>query len=170
MLRTLVIVILMTPAAALAQGRQEILLGQTLSGALGPDDRSRDGRPFDDFEYSAEPGTELRVIVRSSSMAVDVNVYFFDEYFDLLPLESGGAAPEGEVEVTVPDAGFPTPVVFRVSTVAGDSGPSTGDYTIELVGASGPVFDYREMHPRRLVVAQKTRSQPVAVPTVGQSF
>ena len=82
-------------------------------------------------------------------MAVDVNVYFFDEYFDLLPLESGGAAPEGEVEVTVPDAGFPTPVVFRVSTVAGDSGPSTGDYTIELVGASGP---------------------PLAVRTVGQSF
>ena len=67
MLRTLVIVILMTPAAALAQGRQEILLGQTLSGALGPDDRSRDGRPFDDFEYSAEPGSGLRVIVRSSS-------------------------------------------------------------------------------------------------------
>ena len=62
------------------------------------------------------------------------------------------------MEFTVPDAGFPTPVLFRVSTLVGDSGPSTGDYTIELVGPSGPVFDYREMQLRRLVVAQKTRS------------
>ncbi len=132
MLRTLVIVILMTPAAALAQGRQEILLGQTLSGALGPDDRTQYGRAFDDYLYSAVPGTQARALVRSSTMAADVNVYFYDHYFDILPLVAGGAAPKDSLEFTVPDVDLPTLVVIRVSTVAGDSGPSTGDYSIEL--------------------------------------
>ncbi len=132
MLRTLALVILMTPAAALAQERPAISVGQSLSGTLGPDDRTQFGRAFDDYLYSAVPGTQVRALVRSSTMAADVNVYFFDDYFDLLPLVTGGPEPDDAVEFTVPDSGSPTLVVIRVTTVAGDSGPSTGDYSIEL--------------------------------------
>ena len=132
MVRTLAIVMLLTPAAAQAQVPRDLLLGESLSGTLGPDDRTQFGRAFDDYLYSAVPGTQARALVRSSTMALDVNIYFFDDYFDLLPFVTGGPEPDDAVEFTVPDSGSPTLVVIRVTTVAGDSGPSTGDYSIEL--------------------------------------
>ena len=130
MVRTLAILMLMTPAAGMAQ--EPIIPGQTLSGALGPGDRTQNGRAFDDYRYSAVPGVQARVVVRSRQLAVDLNVYFYDDYFDMLPLVGAGSALEDSLEFTVPDVDSPTLIVIRVSTLAGDSGPATGDYEIKL--------------------------------------
>jgi len=78
------------------------------------------------------PGTEARVVVRSDAVAADVNIYFFDDYFDFIPLIAGGSAAKDTLHFTVPDAGSPSLVVFRVTTLADDSGPAQGEYTIEL--------------------------------------
>ncbi len=138
MVRTLAILMLMTPAAGAAQAAPSISPGQSIAGALEPDDPTRAGRAYDDYQYSEVPGTRARVTVRAPAMAVDVNVYFYDEYFDLLSLVTGGPEPEDTVEFTVPDAGSPTLVVIRVSTLAGGSGPATGGYTIELTALRDP--------------------------------
>ena len=130
MVRTLAILMLMTPAVGMAQ--EPIVLGQTLLGALGPGDRTQNGRAFDDYRYSAVPGAQARVVVRSRQLAADLNIYFYDDYFDMLPLVGVGSALEDSLEFTVPDVDSPTLIVIRVSTLAGDSGPATGDYTIEL--------------------------------------
>ena len=130
MVRTLAILMLMTPAVGMAQ--EPIVLGQTLLGALGPGDRTQNGRAFDDYRYSAVPGAQARVVVRSRQLAADLNIYFYDDYFDMLPLVGAGSALEDSLEFTVPDVDSPTLIVIRVSTLAGDSGPATGDYTIEL--------------------------------------
>ena len=130
MVRTLAILMLMTPAVGMAQ--EPIVPGQTLLGALGPGDRTQNGRAFDDYRYSAVPGAQARVVVRSRQLAADLNIYFYDDYFDMLPLVGAGSALEDSLEFTVPDVDSPTIIVIRVSTLAGDSGPATGDYTIEL--------------------------------------
>ncbi len=130
MVRTLAILMLMTPAVGIAQ--EPIMPGQALSGALGPGDRTQNGRAFDDYRYSAVPGVQARVVVRSRQLAVDLNIYFYDDYFDMLPLVGAGSALEDSLEFTVPDVDAPTLIVIRVSTLAGDSGPATGNYTIEL--------------------------------------
>jgi hypothetical protein len=130
MVRTLAILILMTPAVGMAQ--EPIVPGQTLLGTLGPGDRTQNGRAFDDYRYSAVPGAQARVVVRSRQLAADLNIYFYDDYFDMLPLVGAGSALEDSLEFTVPDVDSPTLIVIRVSTLAGDSGPATGDYTIEL--------------------------------------
>lgn len=130
MVRTLAILMLMTPAVGMAQ--EPIVLGQTLLGALGPGDRTQNGRAFDDYRYSAVPGAQARVVVRSRQLAADLNIYFYDDYFDMLPLVGAGSALEDSLEFTVPDVDSPTLIVIRISTLAGDSGPATGDYTIEL--------------------------------------
>ena len=130
MVRTLAILMLMTPAVGMAQ--EPIVLGQTLLGALGPGDRTQNGRAFDDYRYSAVPGAQARVVVRSRQLAADLNIYFYDDYFDMLPLVGVGSALEDSLEFTVPDVDSPTLIVIRISTLAGDSGPATGDYTIEL--------------------------------------
>ncbi len=130
MVRTLAILMLMTPAVGMAQ--EPIVPGQTLLGALGPGDRTLNGRAYDDYRYSAMPGAQARVIVRSRQLAADLNIYFYDDYFDMLPLVGAGSALEDSLEFTVPDVDSPTIIVIRVSTLAGDSGPATGDYTIEL--------------------------------------
>jgi hypothetical protein len=65
-------------------------------------------------------------------LAADLNIYFYDDYFDMLPLVGVGSALEDSLEFTVPDVDSPTLIMIRVSTLAGDSGPATGDYTIEL--------------------------------------
>jgi hypothetical protein len=132
LVRTLAILMLMTPAASWAQVAAEISPGQSISGVLEQGDPVKVGRAYDDYQYSTVPGTRARVVVRSSTLAVDVNVYFYDEYFDLLSLASGGAEAEDTVEFMVPDAGLPTVVVIRVSTLAEDPGPGLGEYTIEL--------------------------------------
>lgn len=125
-------VMLIAPTAVTAQAAPEISLGQSLSGVLEEHDPTKADRPYDDFQYTAVPGTEARAIVRSPTMTVDVNVYFYDEYFDLLSLVTGGPEAEDTVEFTVPNAGSPTVIVLRVTTLAGDSGPAFGEYTIEL--------------------------------------
>ena len=130
MVRTLTILMLMTPAVGMAQ--EPIVPGQTLLGALGPGDRTQNGRAFDDYRYSAVPGAQARVVVRSRQLAADLNIYFYDDYFDMLPLVGVGSALEDSLEFTVPDVDSPTLIVIRISTLAGDSGPATGDYTIEL--------------------------------------
>jgi len=130
MVRTLAILMLMTPAVGMAQ--EPIVPGQTLLGALGPGDRTLNGRAYDDYRYSAIPGAQARVVVRSRQLAADLNIYFYDDYFDMLPLVGAGSALEDSLEFTVPDVDSPTIIVIRVSTLAGDSGPATGDYTIEL--------------------------------------
>ena len=130
MVRTLAILMLMTPAVGMAQ--EPIVPGQTLLGALGPGDRTLNGRAYDDYRYSAIPGAQARVVVRSRQLAADLNIYFYDDYFDMLPLVGVGSALEDSLEFTVPDVDSPTLIVIRVSTLAGDSGPATGDYTIEL--------------------------------------
>ena len=130
MVRTLAILMLMTPAVGMAQ--EPIVPGQTLLGALGPGDRTLNGRAYDDYRYSAIPGAQARVVVRSRQLAADLNIYFYDDYFDMLPLVGAGSALEDSLEFTVPDVDSPTLIVIRVSTLAGDSGPATGDYTIEL--------------------------------------
>ena len=130
MVRTLAILMLMTPAVGMAQ--EPIVPGQTLSGVLGPGDRTQNGRAYDDYRYSAVPGAQARVVVRSRQLAADLNIYFIDDYFDMLPLVGAGSALEDSLEFTVPDVDSPTLIVIRVSTLAGDSGPATGDYTIEL--------------------------------------
>ena len=130
MVRTLAILMLMTPAVGMAQ--EPIVPGQTLLGALGPGDRTQNGRAYDDYRYSAVPGAQARVVVRSRQLAADLNIYFIDDYFDMLPLVGAGSALEDSLEFTVPDVDSPTLIVIRVSTLAGDSGPATGDYTIEL--------------------------------------
>ncbi len=130
MVRTLAILMLMTPAVGMAQ--EPIVPGQTLLGALGPGDRTQNGRAFDDYRYSAVPGAQARVVVRSRQLAADLNIYFYDDYFDMLPLVGVGSALEDSLEFTVPDVDSPTLIVIRISTLAGDSGPATGDYTIEL--------------------------------------
>ena len=130
MVRTLAILMLMTPAVGMAQ--EPIVPGQTLSGGLGPGDRTQNGRAFDDYRYSAVPGAQARVVVRSRQLAADLNIYFYDDYFDMLPLVGVGSALEDSLEFTVPDVDSPTLIVIRISTLAGDSGPATGDYTIEL--------------------------------------
>ncbi len=130
MVRTLAILMLMTPAVGMAQ--EPIVPGQTLLGALGQGDRTLKGRAYDDYRYSAIPGAQARVVVRSRQLAADLNVYFYDDYFDMLPLVGAGSALEDSLEFTVPDVDSPTIIVIRVSTLAGDSGPATGDYTIEL--------------------------------------
>ena len=130
MVRTLAILMLMTPAVGMAQ--EPIVPGQTLLGALGPGDRTQNGRAFDDYRYSAVPGAQARVVVRSRQLAADLNIYFYDDYFDMLPLVGAGSALEDSLEFTVPDVDSPTLIVIRVSTLASDSGPATGDYTIEL--------------------------------------
>ena len=106
--------------------------GQTLLGALGPGDRTQNGRAFDDYRYSAVPGAQARVVVRSRQLAADLNIYFYDDYFDMLPLVGAGSALEDSLEFTVPDVDSPVLIVIRVSTLAGDPGPATGDYEIEL--------------------------------------
>ena len=138
MLRILALLMLLTSAAASAQQPVSIEPGQSLSGALGPDDRMRNDRPYDEYQYSAVPGTQVRVIARSRTMAVDVDVYFYDDYFDLIPLGAGGVEPEDTVDFAVPDAGSPTLVLIRVTTLADDPGPATGDYTIELSERNDP--------------------------------
>ena len=130
MVRTLAILMLMTPAVGMAQ--EPIVPGQTLLGALGPGDRTLNGRAYDDYRYSAIPGAQARVVVRSRQLAADLNIYFYDDYFDMLPLVGAGSALEDSLEFTVPDVDSPTLIVIRVSTLASDSGPATGDYTIEL--------------------------------------
>ena len=130
MVRTLAILMLMTPAVGMAQ--EPIVPGQTLLGALGPGDRTLNGRAYDDYRYSAIPGAQARVVVRSRQLAADLNIYFYDDYFDMLPLVGAGSALEDSLEFTVPDVESPALIVIRVSTLAGDSGPATGDYTIEL--------------------------------------
>ena len=130
MVRTLAILMLMTPAVGMAQ--EPIVPGQTLLGALGPGDRTQNGRAFDDYRYSAVPGAQARVVVRSRQLAADLNIYFYDDYFDMLPLVGVGSALEDSLEFTVPDVDSPTLIVIRISPLAGDSGPATGDYTIEL--------------------------------------
>ena len=130
MVRTLAILMLMTPAVGMAQ--EPIVPGQTLSGVLGPGDRTQNGRAYDDYRYSAVPGAQARVVVRSRQLAADLNIYFYDDYFDMLPLVGAGSALEDSLEFTVPDVDSPTLIVIRISTLAGDSGPATGDYTIEL--------------------------------------
>ena len=130
MVRTLAILMLMTPAVGMAQ--EPIVPGQTLLGALGPGDRTLNGRAYDDYRYSAIPGAQARVVVRSRQLAADLNIYFYDDYFDMLPLVGVGSALEDSLEFTVPDVDSPTLIVIRISTLAGDSGPATGDYTIEL--------------------------------------
>ena len=130
MVRTLAILMFMTPAVGMAQ--EPIVPGQTLLGALGPGDRTLNGRAYDDYRYSAIPGAQARVVVRSRQLAADLNIYFYDDYFDMLPLVGAGSALEDSLEFTVPDVDSPTIIVIRVSTLAGDSGPATGDYTIEL--------------------------------------
>ena len=130
MVRTLAILMLMTPAVGMAQ--EPIVPGQTLLGALGPGDRTLNGRAYDDYRYSAIPGAQARVVVRSRQLAADLNIYFYDDYFDMLPLVGAGSALEDSLEFTVPDVDSPTLIVIRISTLAGDSGPATGDYTIEL--------------------------------------
>lgn len=130
MVRTLAILMLMTPAVGMTQ--EPIVPGQTLLGALGPGDRTQNGRAYDDYRYSAVPGVQARVVVRSRQLAADLNIYFYDDYFDMLPLVGAGSALEDSLEFTVPDVDSPTLIVIRVSTLAGDSGPATGDYTIEL--------------------------------------
>ena len=130
MVRTLAILMLMTPAVGMAQ--EPIVPGQTLLGALGPGDRTQNGRAFDDYRYSAVPGAQARVVVRSRQLAADLNIYFYDDYFDMLPLVGVGSALEDSLEFTVPDVDSPTLIVIRISTLSGDSGPATGDYTIEL--------------------------------------
>lgn len=130
MVRTLAILMLMTPAVGMTQ--EPIVPGQTLLGALGPGDRTLNGRAYDDYRYSAVPGVQARVVVRSRQLAADLNIYFYDDYFDMLPLVGAGSALEDSLEFTVPDVDSPTLIVIRVSTLAGDSGPATGDYTIEL--------------------------------------
>ena len=130
MVRTLAILMLMTPAVGMAQ--EPIVPGQTLLGTLGPGDRTQNGRAYDDYRYSAVPGVQARVVVRSRQLAADLNIYFYDDYFDMLPLVGAGSALEDSLEFTVPDVDSPTIIVIRVSTLAGDSGPATGDYTIEL--------------------------------------
>jgi hypothetical protein len=132
MVRTLAVLMLMTPAVGMAQEAQRIVPGQSLSGALGPGDRTQYGRAYDDYRYSAAPGTQARVVVRSSEIAADVNVYFYDDYFDFIPLIAGGSAPKDSLEFTVPDVDSPTLVVIRVTTLADDPGPATGDYTVTL--------------------------------------
>ena len=130
MVRTLAILMLMTPAVGMAQ--EPIVPGQTLLGALGPGDRTQNGRAYDDYRYSAVPGAQARVVVRSRQLAADLNIYFYDDYFDIVPLVGVGSALEDSLEFTVPDVDSPTLIVIRISTLAGDSGPATGDYTIEL--------------------------------------
>ena len=130
MVRTLAILMLMTPAVGMAQ--EPIVPGQTLLGALGPGDRTQNGRAYDDYRYSAVPGAQARVVVRSRQLAADLNIYYIDDYFYMLPLVGAGSAREDSLEFTVPDVDSPTLIVIRVSTLAGDSGPATGDYTIEL--------------------------------------
>ena len=130
MVRTLAILMFMTPAVGM--GQEPIVPGQTLLGALGPGDRTLNGRAYDDYRYSAIPGAQARVVVRSRQLAADLNIYFYDDYFDMLPLVGAGSALEDSLEFTVPDVDSPTIIVIRVSTLAGDSGPATGDYTIEL--------------------------------------
>ena len=130
MVRTLAILMLMTPAVGMAQ--EPIVPGQTLSGVLGPGDRTQNGRAYDDYRYSAVPGAQARVVVRSRQLAADLNIYFYDDYFDIVPLVGVGSALEDSLEFTVPDVDSPTLIMIRVSTLAGDSGPATGDYTIEL--------------------------------------
>ena len=46
MVRTLAILMLMTPAVGMAQ--EPIVPGQTLLGTLGPGDRTQNGRAYDD--------------------------------------------------------------------------------------------------------------------------
>ena len=130
MVRTLAILMLMTPAVGMAQ--EPIVPGQTLSGVLGPGDRTQNGRAYDDYRYSAVPGAQARVVVRSRQLAADLNIYFYDDYFDIVPLVGVGSALEDSLEFTVPDVDSPTLIMIRVSTLAGDSGPATGDYTNEL--------------------------------------
>jgi hypothetical protein len=132
MVRTFVILMLLTPAAGVAQEARDITPGQSLSGTLAPGDRTQYGRVYDDYLYSAVPGAQARVVVRSRQMAVDVNIYFYDDYFDIVPLIAGGSAAKDSLDFIVPDVESPTLVVLRVTTLAGDSGPGTGDYTIEL--------------------------------------
>ena len=50
----------------------------TLSFLLSP--------PSFQGKNGAAPGTEARVVVRSDQIAADVNVYFYDDYFDFIPL------------------------------------------------------------------------------------
>ena len=83
MVRTLAILMLMTPAVGMAQ--EPIVPGQTLLGALGPGDRTLNGRAYDDYRYSAIPGAQARVVVRSRQLAADLNIYFYDDYFDMPP-------------------------------------------------------------------------------------
>ena len=93
MVRTLAILMLMTPAVGMAQ--EPIVPGQTLLGALGPGDRTQNGRAFDDYRYSAVPGAQARVVVRSRQLAADLNIYFYDDYFDMLPPGRCGLCPRG---------------------------------------------------------------------------
>ena len=132
MVRTLAILMLMTPAVGTAQEARKIVPGQSLSGSLGPGDRTQFGRAYDDYLYSAVPGAQARVVVRSGEMAADVNIYFYDHYFDVIPLVAGGSVPKDSLEFTVPDVDSPTLVVIRVTTLADDPGPATGDYTVTL--------------------------------------
>lgn len=154
MLRTLAFLMLMTPAVGMAQEPRDIVPGQTLSAALAPGDRTQNGRAYDDYRYSAVPGTQARVVVRSRQLAADLNVYFFDDYFDMLPLVGGGLALEDSLEFTVPDVDSPTLIVIRVSTLAGDSGPATGDYTIELSERR----DAHRLHERYIEQSPPVRS------------
>ena len=129
---------LLTPAASLAQEARDIELGQAVSGDLGPGDQVQNGRAYDDYLYGAVSGTQARIVVRSRQMAADVSIYFYDDYFDLIPLIAGGSVPRDSVDFIVPDVDSPTLVVIRVTTRADDPGPGTGDYTIELSEVQDP--------------------------------
>jgi len=154
MARALAILMLMTPAVGMAQ--EPIVPGQTLLGALGPGDRTQNGRAFDDYRYSAVPGAQARVVVRSRQLAADLNIYFYDDYFDMLPLVGAGSALEDSLEFTVPDVDSPALIVIRVSTLADDTGPATGNYEIELSERQdvNRLFAGYESNPGRLVAAK----------------
>ena len=138
MLRTVAALMLMTPAVGMAQESRDIEPGQSLSGTLSRGDPTQYDRAYDDYRYEAAAGTRARVVVRSSEMAVDVSIYFYDDYFDFIPLIAGGSAVKDSLDFTVPDVGTPVTLVLRVSTLADDPGPGTGDYTIELSEPQDP--------------------------------
>lgn len=162
MVLTLVVLVLLAPTLGAAQEPRDIAPGQTLSGTLSPDDLTQNGRAYDDYYYSAEPGAEARVVVRSGQLAADLEIYFIDGYFDLLFLDGAGSVPQDSLEFTVPDAGPLTIIVIRVLTLANDPGPGVGDYTIEL-SARPPASSPRAVATRPLAAHPGRQHLPFGV-------